>query len=65
MSLTIRKRLYILSIVPLLLIAISMMSLISIELNKLNEQQIQTTRESMMDMKKAELNRTSILLEQL
>ncbi|WP_394246658.1 methyl-accepting chemotaxis protein [Vibrio profundi] len=55
MSLTIRKRLYILSIVPLLLIAISMMSLISIELNKLNEQQIQTTRESMMDMKKAEL----------
>lgn len=55
MSLTIRKRLYILSIVPLLLIAISMMSLISIEIDKLNEQQIQTTRESMMDMKKAEL----------
>jgi len=55
MSLTIRKRLYILSIVPLLLIAISMMTLISMELNKLNEKQIQTTRESMMDMKKAEL----------
>ncbi|MGF1753465.1 methyl-accepting chemotaxis protein [Vibrio makurazakiensis] len=55
MSLTIRKRLYILSIVPLLLIAISMMAMTYMELNKLNEKQIQTTRASMMDMKKAEL----------
>ncbi|MBW3695167.1 methyl-accepting chemotaxis protein [Vibrio sp. T187] len=55
MSLTIRKRLYILSIVPLLIIAASIMSLTYMELNKLNNQQIQTTRDSMMEMKKAEL----------
>ncbi|NOH82430.1 HAMP domain-containing protein [Vibrio sp. 03-59-1] len=55
MNLTIRKRLYILSMIPLFVIAISMMSLTYNELNKLNRQQIDLTRDSMMNMKKAEL----------
>ncbi|NOH95990.1 methyl-accepting chemotaxis protein [Vibrio sp. 99-70-13A1] len=55
MSITIRKRLYILSIFPLLIITIGMMTLSYMELNNLNKKQIQTTHESMMEIKKTEL----------
>lgn len=55
MSITIRKRLYILSIFPLLIITIGMMTLSYMELNNLNTKQIQTTHESMMEIKKTEL----------
>lgn len=55
MSLTIRHRLYILSIVPLLIIAISMMYLTFTETQSLSKTQMANTREAMMDMKKAEL----------
>lgn len=55
MSLTIRHRLYILSIVPLLIIAISMMYLTFTETQSLSKTQMANTHEAMMDMKKAEL----------
>ncbi|MDE1222100.1 methyl-accepting chemotaxis protein [Vibrio aestuarianus] len=55
MSLTIRQRLYVLSIVPLLIISLSMMYLSFSETQKLNNEQITETRSSMMDMKRAEL----------
>ncbi|MHC6529810.1 MULTISPECIES: methyl-accepting chemotaxis protein [unclassified Vibrio] len=56
MSLTIRKRLYVLSIVPLLIIALGMMSFTYIKTTELNQQQTEQTRLNMMEMKKAELN---------
>ncbi|MDE1336330.1 methyl-accepting chemotaxis protein [Vibrio aestuarianus] len=55
MSLTIRQRLYVLSIVPLLIISLSMMYLSFSETQKLNNEQITEARNSMMDMKRAEL----------
>ncbi|CAH8236647.1 methyl-accepting chemotaxis protein [Vibrio aestuarianus] len=55
MSLTIRQRLYVLSIVPLLIISLSMMYLSFSETQKLNNEQITETRSSMMDIKRAEL----------
>ncbi|EKO3380344.1 cache domain-containing protein [Vibrio fluvialis] len=55
MNLTIRHRLYILSIVPLLIIAISMMYFTFTETQIFSHTQMANTREAMMDMKKAEL----------
>lgn len=55
MNLTIRHRLYILSIVPLLIIAISMMYFTFTETQSFSHSQMANTREAMMDMKKAEL----------
>lgn len=55
MSLTIRSRLYILALVPLLVIALGMLSFTYMKTIELNEQQIEVTRTNMMNMKKAEL----------
>ncbi|CAM3233917.1 methyl-accepting chemotaxis protein [Vibrio ordalii] len=55
MSLTIRQRLYVLSIVPLLIISLSMMYLSFSETQKLNHEQMTATRASMMEMKQNEL----------
>ncbi|KJY93880.1 chemotaxis protein [Vibrio neptunius] len=55
MSLTIRSRLYILALVPLLVIAMGMLGFTYVKTNELNDQQIEVTRTNMMNMKKAEL----------
>lgn len=55
MSLTIRSRLYILALVPLLVIALGMMGVTYVKTTELNQQQIELTRSNMMNMKKAEL----------
>ncbi|AQP37619.1 methyl-accepting chemotaxis protein [Vibrio anguillarum] len=55
MSPTIRQRLYVLSIVPLLIISLSMMYLSFSETQKLNHEQMAATRASMMEMKQNEL----------
>lgn len=55
MSLTIKSRLYILALVPLLVIALGMLSFTYIKTNELNNEQIEITRTNMMNMKKAEL----------
>ena len=55
MNLTIRSRLYILSIVPLLLIAASMMFVSFTQSSSLNKHQMESTSNSMMAMKKTEL----------
>lgn len=55
MSLTIRSRLYILALVPLLVIALGMLGFTYVKTNELNDQQIEVTRTNMMNMKKAEL----------
>ncbi|ENO8414878.1 cache domain-containing protein [Vibrio mimicus] len=55
MSLTIRQRLYILSLVPLLVIALSMMYFSFNETRLLSQEQMSNTREAMMEMKQAEL----------
>ncbi|MCG9596299.1 methyl-accepting chemotaxis protein [Vibrio sp. Isolate25] len=55
MSLTIRSRLYILALVPLLVIAIGMLGFTYVKTSELNDQQIEVTRTNMMNMKKAEL----------
>lgn len=55
MNLTIRKRLYILSIVPLLLMAIGMMSVAYYKTTALTAQQVEATRNNMMAMKQNEL----------
>ncbi|MDN3682942.1 methyl-accepting chemotaxis protein [Vibrio tapetis subsp. quintayensis] len=55
MNLTIRSRLYVLSIAPLLIIALSLMYITYVEVMDLSNDQTQETRTTMMDMKKAEL----------
>ncbi len=55
MSLTIRQRLYILSLVPLLTIALSMTYVTFNETSKLSQEQMRNTREAMMEMKQTEL----------
>ncbi|AIW20686.1 MULTISPECIES: methyl-accepting chemotaxis protein [Vibrio] len=55
MSLTIRSRLYILALVPLLVIALGMLGFTYVKTSELNDQQIDVTRTNMMNMKKAEL----------
>ncbi|MGD8118743.1 methyl-accepting chemotaxis protein [Vibrio sp. Hep-1b-8] len=55
MSLTIRSRLYILALVPLLVIALGMLSFTYMKTTELNEQQIEVTRANLMNLKKAEL----------
>ncbi|ENM5905458.1 cache domain-containing protein [Vibrio mimicus] len=55
MSLTIRQRLYILSLVPLLIIALSMMYFSFNETRLLSQEQMSNTREAMMEMKQSEL----------
>ena len=55
MSLTIKNRLYILALVPLLVIALGMLSFTYMKTTELNNQQIEITRSNMMNMKKAEL----------
>ena len=55
MNLTIKKRLYILSIAPLLLMAIGMMSVAYYKAAALTSQQVETTRSNMMAMKQHEL----------
>ncbi|EJI1277952.1 methyl-accepting chemotaxis protein [Vibrio vulnificus] len=55
MNLTIRKRLYILSIVPVLTIALGMMWFTYLKTTAFNEQQVEITRNNMMRMKQEEL----------
>ncbi|WP_051116969.1 methyl-accepting chemotaxis protein [Vibrio campbellii] len=55
MNLTIRKRLYILSIIPILTMAIGMMWFTYLQTTAYNKQEIEQTRSQMMEMKKAEL----------
>ncbi len=55
MNLTIRHRLYFLSIIPLLLIALSMIYLTFSATRSLTESQMDNTRRAMMEMKQAEL----------
>ncbi|MCG3759031.1 methyl-accepting chemotaxis protein [Vibrio cincinnatiensis] len=55
MNLTIRHRLYILSIAPLLLITLSMIYSTFSETQTLSHEQMTATRSAMMEMKKAEL----------
>lgn len=55
MNLTIRSRLYVLSIAPLLIIALSLMYITYVEVMDLSNKQTQETRATMMEMKKAEL----------
>ncbi|MDG2933080.1 cache domain-containing protein, partial [Vibrio parahaemolyticus] len=55
MNLTIRKRLYILSIIPILTMAIGMMWFTYVQTTAYNEHEIEQTRSRMMEMKKAEL----------
>ncbi len=55
MNLTIRSRLYVLSIAPLLIIALSLMYITYVEVMDLSHEQTQETRVTMMDMKKTEL----------
>ncbi|UPQ89482.1 methyl-accepting chemotaxis protein [Vibrio sinaloensis] len=55
MSLSIRSRLYILALVPLLVITLGMLGVTYIKTSDLNQQQIEVTRSNMMNMKKEEL----------
>ncbi|MGR5001001.1 methyl-accepting chemotaxis protein [Vibrio celticus] len=55
MTLTIKNRLYILSFIPLLLMAIGMMSVTYMKSNELTAQQVESTRSNMMAMKEKEL----------
>lgn len=55
MSLTIRKRLYILSIVPVVTIALGMMWFTYLKTVAFNEQQFSVTHQNMMRMKQEEL----------
>jgi methyl-accepting chemotaxis protein len=55
MSLTIKSRLYILALVPLLVIALGMLGFTYVKTNQLNQEQVEITRANMMNMKKAEL----------
>lgn len=55
MSLTIKSRLYILALVPLLVIALGMLGFTYIKTNQLNQEQVEITRNNMMNMKKEEL----------
>lgn len=55
MTLTIKNRLYILSFIPLLLMAIGMMSVTYMKSTELTAQQVESTRNNMMAMKEKEL----------
>ena len=55
MILSIRSRLYILALVPLLVMTIGMLGVTYLKTNELNIQQIEVTRSNMMSMKKEEL----------
>ncbi|ULN66298.1 methyl-accepting chemotaxis protein [Vibrio gigantis] len=55
MTLTIKNRLYILSFIPLLLMAIGMMSVTYVKSTELTAQQVESTRSNMMAMKEKEL----------
>ncbi|WP_159651204.1 methyl-accepting chemotaxis protein [Vibrio atypicus] len=55
MSLTIKSRLYILALVPLLVIALGMLGVTYLKTQELNERQVDVTRTNMMNMKKEEL----------
>ncbi|CAK1696184.1 methyl-accepting chemotaxis protein [Vibrio crassostreae] len=55
MTLTIKNRLYILSFIPLLLMALGMMSVTYIKSTELTAQQVESTRSNMMAMKEKEL----------
>ena len=55
MTLTIKKRLYILSFIPLLLMAIGMISVTYMKSAALTAQQVESTRSKMMAMKEKEL----------
>ncbi|MDD1824882.1 methyl-accepting chemotaxis protein [Photobacterium sp. ZSDE20] len=55
MTLTIKNRLYILSFIPLLLMAIGMMSVTYMKSTELTAQQVESTRSNMIAMKEKEL----------
>ncbi|WP_070968923.1 methyl-accepting chemotaxis protein [Vibrio sonorensis] len=55
MSLTIRARLYILSLIPLLVIATGMLTFTYFKTTEFNQEQIQQTRNGMMEQKRSEL----------
>ncbi|CAK2957183.1 methyl-accepting chemotaxis protein [Vibrio crassostreae] len=55
MTLTIKNRLYILSFIPLLLMALGMMSVTYMKSTELTAQQVESTRSNMMAMKEKEL----------
>ena len=55
MSLSIKNRLYVLALIPLLVITIGMLSVTYVKTNDLNREQAEITRQNMMDIKKTEL----------
>ncbi|MCE0495600.1 methyl-accepting chemotaxis protein [Vibrio salinus] len=55
MKLTIKSRLYVLSILPLIIIAMSLMFITNQKIHELSDLQMNQTRSSMMEMKKKEL----------
>lgn len=55
MSLSIKSRLYVLALIPLLVITIGMLSVTYVKTNHLNHDQVEVTRQNMMDTKKSEL----------
>lgn len=55
MSLSIKNRLYVLALIPLLVITIGMLSVTYVKSNDLNREQAEITRQNMMDIKKTEL----------
>lgn len=55
MNLTIKNRLYILAIAPLIIIALSLMGITYIKVHQLSNEQMEQTRQTMMEMKEAEL----------
>lgn len=55
MSLSIKSRLYVLALIPLLAITIGMLSVTYLKTSSLNLEQAQVTRQNMMDTKKSEL----------
>ncbi len=55
MSLSIKSRLYVLALIPLLAITIGMLSVTYMKTSSLNLEQAQVTRQNMMDTKKSEL----------
>lgn len=55
MSLSIKSRLYVLALIPLLAITIGMLSVTYLKTSSLNLEQTQVTRQNMMDTKKSEL----------
>lgn len=55
MNVTIKSRLYLLSMVPLVIVTLSLMAIANIKIHQLNDEQMEQTRSTMMGMKQKEL----------